>query len=129
MLYGPDPTPLDTTDGNELICSLKYAPRSPGRSVDIPGWDDSWRDWDDVFPQSLIGELWDDMATSDERVNCALSFDRGPGIYPLRVMMEHDDSKNSYNRFSMRVTTTGPAPAIFGLGDMAVMSFSDSFGQ
>ena len=82
MLYGPDPTPLDTTDGNELICSLKYAPRSPGRSVDIPGWDDSWRDWDDVFPQSLIGELWDDMATSDERVNCALNFDRGPGIYP-----------------------------------------------
>jgi hypothetical protein len=44
MLYGPDPTPLDTTDGNELMCVLKYEPRSPGRSVDIPGWDDTWQD-------------------------------------------------------------------------------------
>jgi hypothetical protein len=35
-------------------------------------------------------------------------------------MMEHDDGQNSYNRFSLRVTTTGPAPSIFGLGDMAV---------
>jgi hypothetical protein len=35
-------------------------------------------------------------------------------------MMEHDQSKNSYNRFSLRVTATGPAPTIFGLGDMAV---------
>lgn len=120
-LYGPDPTPLDATDGNELLCWVKYDPRSPGRSVDVPGWDDSWRDWDDVSPQALIGQLWDDVATSaDREPGCAADFDRGPGIYPLWVMMEHDDSQNSYNRFSVRVTTTGPAPSMFGLGDMAV---------
>ncbi len=121
MLYGPDPTPLDTTDGNELLCSVKYDPRSPGRSVDVPGWDDSWREWDEVSPQSLIGKLWDDVATSaDRQPGCALSFDRGPGIYLLRVMMEADDSQNSYNKFSFRVTTTGPGASIFGLGDMSV---------
>ena len=127
MLYGPDPTPLDTTDGNELLCVIKYDPRSPGRSVDVAGWDDSWDDWEDVSPQSLIAQLWDDMATSaDRQPGCAGNFDRGPGIYPLRVMLEHDDGQNSYNKFSLRVTTTGPAPSIFGLGDMSVYANADS---
>lgn len=126
MLYGPDPTPLDTTDGNELLCSVKYDPRSPGRSIDIPGWHDTWADWADVAPQSLIGQLWDNMATSADAQTCAASFDRGPGIYPLRVMIEHDDSQESYNKFSLRVTTNGPAPRIFGLGDMSVYANPDA---
>jgi len=128
MLYGPDPTPLDTTDGNELMCVIKYDPRSPGRSVDVSGWDDTnWDDWEDVSPQSLIGQLWDNMATSADRESgCAVDFDRGPGIYPLRVMLEHDDDQNSYNKFSFRVTTSGPAPSIFGLGDMSVYANADS---
>ena len=67
MLYGPDATPLDTTDGNELLCSIRYTPRNTGRSQDIGGWDDDWQDWADVSPQSLIGQLWDDMGTSADR--------------------------------------------------------------
>ena len=122
MLYGPDPTPLDTTDGNELLCSVKYDPRSPGRSVDVPGWDDTWDDWALVSPQSLIGQLWDDMATSADRQGCVADFDRGQGIYPLRVMVEHDDSQFGYNKFSFRVTTTGPDASIFGLGDMSIFA-------
>ena len=66
MLYGPDATPLDTTDGNKLLCVVKDDPRSPGRSVDVPGWEDDWQDWDDVSPQSLIGQLWDDMESRVE---------------------------------------------------------------
>ena len=124
MLYGPDATPLDTTDGNELLCSVRYTPRgdrwSGGRDDDVGGWDNDWQDWADVSPQSLIGQLWDDMATSaDKEPGCAASFDRGPGIYPLRIMIEDDSSTRSYNKFSLRVTTTGPNVSIYGLGDMA----------
>ena len=120
MLYGPDVTPLDTTDGNELLCSVKYTPRTTGRSQDIAGWDNDWQTWAVVSPQSLIGQLWDDMATSaDKEPGCAASFDRGPGIYPLRIMIEDDSSNRSYNKYSLRATTTGPAPSIYGLGDMA----------
>jgi len=127
MLYGPDPTPLDTTDGNELLCSVKYTPRSIGRSEDVPGWDDAWGDWADVSPQSLIGQLWDDVATSaDREPGCAADFDRGPGIYVLRVMVQHDDTQNSYNKFSLRASTSGPAPSVFGLDDMSVYANPDA---
>ena len=40
--------------------------------------------------------------------------------------MEHDDSQESYNKFSFRVTSSGPAPSIFGLGDMSVYANADS---
>jgi hypothetical protein len=120
MLYGPDATPLDTTDGNELLCSVRYTPRNTGRSQDIAGWDDDWQTWAAVSPQSLIADLWDDMATSaDKEPGCAASFDRGPGIYPLRIMIEDDSSNRSYNKYSLRASTNGDAPSIYGLGDMA----------
>ncbi len=61
------------------------------------------------------------MATSaDKEPACTADFDRGPGIYPLRVMKDHDNSQNGNNKFSFRVTSSGPAPSIFGLGDMSV---------
>ena len=67
------------------------------------------------------------MATSADRESgCVGDLDRGPGIYPLRVMMEHDDSQESYNKFSLRATATVPAPRIFGLGDMSVYANPDS---
>jgi hypothetical protein len=66
------------------MCVLKYEPRSPGRSVDISGWDDTWQDWDDVSPQSLIGQLWDYVATSaDKEPGCTADFDRGPAAIRL----------------------------------------------
>ena len=41
MLFGPDATPLDTEDGNDLLCVVKYDPAlGQGRSYDVPGWDD-----------------------------------------------------------------------------------------
>ena len=119
MLYGPDPTPLDTTD-NELLCSIRYDPGG-GRSGDVAGWNDSWDEWGDVSPQALIGGLWDDMRTSslaDYHV-CEASFDRGPGIYPLRIMIEHNDNETAKNKFSLRASTTGAAPRVYGLGDMS----------
>jgi hypothetical protein len=67
------------------------------------------------------------MATSaDKEPGCTADFDRGPGSYPLGVMLEHDDAQNSYNKFSFRVTSSGPAPSIFGLGDMSVYANADS---
>lgn len=33
MLYRPDPTPSDTTDGNELLCSVAYDERMPTTAV------------------------------------------------------------------------------------------------
>ena len=127
MLYAPDPTPLDTTD-NELLCSIRFDPREGGRSDDIPGWDDSWNDWDDVDPQSLIGDLWADMQTSplaDFR-NCSGSWNRGPGIYPLRIMNEHSSSDTGKNKFSLRVKTSGPAARVHGLGDMSAYALPGS---
>ena len=133
MLYGPDPTPLDTTD-NELLCSVKYEGEPGGtdriRSYDVAGWNDSWDEWDDVSPKSLILDLWDSMATSaDKEPGCAASFDRGGGIYPLRVVIKHDNSENAMNRFSMRSETNGgagPQPNFYGLGDMSIYALPGS---
>ena len=121
MLYGPDPTPLDTTDGNELLCSVKY-PHTDSRSVDYPGWNNSWGQWSQV-PASMIADMWDDMATSPyKEAGCAASFDRGPGVYPLRVMIEHSETETGLNHYTLRTSTVGPAPNIYGLGDMSIWS-------
>lgn len=127
MLYGPDPTPLDTTDGNELLCSLRYDPRI-SRVATIPGWDPLWSDFDDADP-AVLATLWDSMATSPDRQTCASDFDRGPGIYPLRVLIEHTTSEQAKNKYSLRASTTsGAAPTIHGLGDMSIASNVESGG-
>jgi hypothetical protein len=124
MLYGPDVTPLDTTDGNELLCVVKYEARN-SRADDFAWWNPAWTQ----FSQLSLGELsqlWDSMASSADQTTCASNFDRGPGIYPLRVMVEHDDDWWTSNKYSLRTSTTsGPAPQIYGLGDMSIYTNVD----
>ena len=135
MLYGPDNTPLDTTD-NELLCSVRYDGReNGGREDDIAGWNNSWDDFSEVSPQSLISQLWDDMANTTLGVEVpppgfgsCKSFDQGPGIYPLRVMVEHNTDDYTQSHFSMRTTTTGPAASISGLGDIQIFVNEPSGG-
>lgn len=85
MLYGPDPTPYDTTDGNELLCSVAYQERLPQWSTgaDSPpnssayeldfgslapvdlSWDDSWLEFDEVRAaghQNILDLMWEDMS-------------------------------------------------------------------
>ncbi|GMQ85582.1 MAG: hypothetical protein BMS9Abin07_1149 [Acidimicrobiia bacterium] len=118
MLYGPDPTPLDTTDGNELLCTVRYESRD-SRTQDFPGWDPSWQSFDEADP-AVLATMWDSMATSADQQFCAGNFDRGPGIYPLRVMIEHSSSQKGRNKYSLRTSTSGPAPLIYGLGDIGI---------
>ncbi|MFV2000319.1 MAG: pilus assembly protein TadG-related protein [Acidimicrobiia bacterium] len=149
MLYGPDSTPLDTTDGNELLCVVRYTPQDNIADFDGDGDVGYWGrdhvpssqpkhwvidsdddltgdgvvDWDDVDAGVTGGlnSLWDRM--------CGTSFTRGPGIYPLRVVIEDpgSDDDRGLNRFSMRAFTSGPSPRFYGLGDMAVyVNFASS---
>jgi len=124
LLYGPDSTPLDTTDGNELLCSVTYSPQDSFADFNSDGnvnnGDDQDADgdldWDDV-ELGLTGgvaSLWDRM--------CGTTFTRGPGIYPLRVVVEDpgNNDDRGLNRFSMRAFTTGSQPRFYGLGDMAI---------
>ena len=120
MLYGPDVTPLDTTDGNELLCVVRYGARE-SRAEDFTWWDDSWTGYEEI-DTARLGQMWDSMATSPDRFGeCDANFDRGPGIYPLRVMVEHNDSTWVTNKYSLRTSTTsGPTPKIYGLADMSI---------
>jgi hypothetical protein len=69
------------------------------------------------------------MATSPDRQGCAASFDRGPGIYPLRVLLEHTSSQKGKNKYSLRASTTsGPSPQVSGLGDMSIASNVEAGG-
>ncbi len=140
MLYGPDPTPLDTTDGNTLLCKVTYTPQDPfadydgdGSTKEVgdetgngvsnrdpdPGDDldgDGDLDWDDVEIGNPggVAALWDRM--------CGSSFNAGEGIYPLRVVVVDPGGSDDrgLNRFSMRAFTSGTAPRFYGLGDMAI---------
>ena len=124
MLYGPDVTPLDTTDGNELLCAVKYDARQ-NRTDEFPWWNPAWTQFNELSLGEL-SQLWDSMASSADRTTCASNFDRGPGIYPLRVMVEHDDDWWTSNKYSLRTSTTsGPAPMIYGLGDMSIYTNVD----
>ena len=139
-LYAPDPTPLDTTDGNVLLCSVSFGPEDNFADFDgddnVGSWDsdalrwradpdddrngDGWFDWDDVIlePSVDINSLWTKM--------CGTSFNNGPGIYPLRVLIEDpgDTPGADYrglNRYSLRAwTSSGSTPRIYGLGDMSL---------
>ena len=144
MLYGPDLTPLDTTD-NELLCSVYYDERVNSSSEDRPpvsdayigdfgalGWDTSWLEFDQV-PQNILDAMWDDMASPAiaDSPPCGGSFDRGEGIYVLRVFNEQDPTGapdwQGANKYSLRVSSFGPVqPAIYGLGDMAISATRDT---
>ncbi len=124
ILYAPDPTPLNTDD-NTLLCAWPYAPQvsfadfnDDGRvngSDDQDG--DGDLDWDDVEDGVTggIASLWDQI--------CGTSFNSGPGIYPLRVVTDDPgatDSERGLNRFSLRTSSSGTQPRMYGLGDMSV---------
>ncbi len=149
MLYGPDPTPLDTTDGNPLLCTVTYAPEDTYADFDDDGnvgsWDsgaekwtadpdddqngDGWFDWTDVGLGLDAGLAPEIAASGTDRIKnlwdkmCGDNY-VGPGIYPLRVVVEDPGGSDDrgLNRYSIRARTapSGVNPRIFGLGDMAV---------
>ncbi len=122
MLYGPDSTPADSTDGNELLCSVAYDERTPTANADddtppnssayladfgAMGWDTSWLEFDEVRTagyQTILNAMWDDMSNSliadYTSPGCSSNFDRGPGTYLLRIMNEHDDTGEADVRYS-----------------------------
>ncbi|MGB5379529.1 MAG: pilus assembly protein TadG-related protein [Acidimicrobiia bacterium] len=141
MLYAPDPTPLNTAD-NTLLCSVSFGPEDNFADFDgddnIGSWDsgaelwtadpdddqngDGWFDWTDIeaaFSNPAIthlnswADLWDTLCTVDE----------GPGIYPLRVVIDDPGMSDDrgLNRYSLRTSTSGSSEAqVYGLGDMAI---------
>lgn len=124
LLYGPDPTPLDTTDGNKLLCKVTYTPQDSFADFNGDGNvntgddqdSDGDLDWDDVeigLPGG-VASLWDKM--------CGSSFNERPGIYPLRVVVADPGSNDDrgLNRYSMRAFTTGPDLRFYGLSDMSI---------
>jgi hypothetical protein len=139
MLYGPDTTPL-ITDDNELLCVVSFnayndagsgqpADDDGGREQYYPFWDVSWSEFSDI-PAASINAMWDDMATLG---GCG-SLDRGPGIYPLRVMMEHNEPSTcpglyptggcpyAFNKYALRVSASVGDPTISGLQDMSIFA-------
>jgi hypothetical protein len=148
MLYGPDLTPLDTTDGNKLLCSVAYDERlgtSPDRDEAFPplydaymqdfgamGWQTSWLEFSQVSP-GILNAMWDTMGSSTiaDVQSCLGSFDEGWGTYVLRVFNEQDPAGDwrGANKYSLRVSSVGPdQPAIYGIGDM-VMSATRNTNQ
>ena len=144
MLYGPDLTPLDTTD-NELLCSVYYDERVNTSSATNPpisdayvgdfgalGWDVNWLEFDQV-PQNILDAMWDNMAspTIADSPPCGGGFDKGEGVYVLRVFNQQDPTGapdwQGANKYSLRVSSSGPVqPAIYGLGDMAISATRDT---
>ena len=130
MLYGPDPTPLNTTDGNKLLCKVEFAPRDaymPATSSTTWGEVDTFLAGNPYTADAIhngatssktyndLEDLWDQMCGSSV-------FDEGKGIYPLRVIVKHPGASDDrgLNRFSMRASTNKSAPRFYGLGDMAI---------
>ena len=124
MLYGPDPTPLVTTDGNALECSVSYDPRDPyadfngdGKASNSDDQDgDGDLDWDDVelaYPGG-VAALWEPF--------CSIPINEA-GIFPLRIMVTDPggSDERTLNRWSIRAFTSGgPAPRVYALGDMSI---------
>jgi Putative Flp pilus-assembly TadE/G-like len=130
MLYGPDPTPLDTVGGgNELLCSVTYDPRDPYADFNGDGVTDEADDQDgdgdldfddvDVAYPGGVAALWEPFCT----VPIAKS-----GVYPLRIMVDDPGTldQRGLNRWSLRAFTSGgPEPRVYGLGDMAIYANVD----
>jgi hypothetical protein len=72
--------------------------------------------------------MWDSMANSEEgtpSVGCGSGFDRGPGVYLLRVLNQQDPVGDWHgsNNYSLRVRSAGPVqPTIHAIGDMAMQT-------
>lgn len=118
ILYGPDPTPLNTSD-NEVLCTVEFAPRDsymPGANATT-----TWAEVDAyLISQGEVGleYLWDEMCS-------ATDLDRGPGVYPLRIFTKAEDT-GGLNRWSLRASTSnGVVPRVYGIGDMAIYSNID----
>lgn len=138
VLYGPDPTPLNTTD-NPVLCHRVFGPEDSFADFDGDGdvgskngndWDadpdddlwpvaapDGFFTWEDVeegLPGG-IASLWDNICPAAIPVSSA-------AVYPLRVVIEDPGAADDrgLNRYSLRANTTGNAPRFYGLGDMAV---------
>jgi len=126
MLYGPDPTPLNTTDGNKLLCVVEYGPQDSFADFNGDGSvnsgddqdSDGDLDWDDVeiglSAAGGVDSLWDAM--------CGTSFSEGAGVYPLRVVIKDPGSSDDrgLNRFSLRASSSPQMPRVYGLSDMSV---------
>jgi len=123
MLYAPDPTPLNTADGNELLCVVEYGPEDSFADFNGDGSANSGDDqdadgdldWDDVeigLPGG-VASLWDTMCGT---------FNKGSGVYPLRVVVKDPGSSDDrgLNRFSLRASSGPAQPRVYGLGDMSV---------
>ena len=142
QLYAPDPTPLDTSD-NPVLCTMAFGPRAPdehyadfdgdgdlGRNAGGGLWNadpdddmypvgapDGYFDWRDIAAYDAanpwdVGSVWESL--------CGTSFSGNAGIYPLRVVTL-DNGEWGLNRYSIRSSTSaGPAPRMYGLGDMSV---------
>jgi hypothetical protein len=129
MLYDSDPTPLNTTDGNALECSVTYDPRDPYADFNADGSADDSDDltgdgelnWDDVelgYPGG-VAALWEPL--------CTIPITEA-GIFPLRVMVNDPAGldQRGLNRWSLRAFTSGgPTPRVYGLGDMAIYANVD----
>jgi hypothetical protein len=130
MLYQPDPTPLNTTDGGNLLeCSVTYDPRDPyadfngdGEVTNSDDQDgDGDLDWDDVelrYPGG-VAALWEPL--------CTIPISEA-GIFPLRVMVNDSggSDQRGLNRWSIRASTSGgPQPRVYGLGDMSIFANVD----
>ncbi len=129
MLYDADPTPLTTTDGNVLQCSVTYDPRDPYADFngdgsaddedDLTG--DGELDWDDVelgLPGG-VASLWEPF--------CTVPIDEA-GILPLRVLVNDPGGadERGLNRWSVRAFTSGgTTPRVYGLGDMSIYANVD----
>ena len=115
ILYGPDVTPLDTTDSNAVLCTVVYTPRTSldGYGLATISNSTTWLDVDAALPGG-IGDMWDSMCPG------AIS-GHGPGIYPLRVLTL-DNGERGLNRWSLRASSAGTQPRIYGLGSMAIYS-------
>lgn len=115
ILYSPDITPLDTTDGNTVLCTVTYTPQTAMEGYGLPAISPAttWAQVDAAYPGGLAAK-WDRMCPTT-------SFDHGPGIYPLRVLTL-DNGERGLNRFSLRASSGGAQPRIYGLGSMAIYS-------
>lgn len=115
ILYSPDVTPLDTTDGNTVLCTVVYPPRTAleGYGLATINAGTTFADVDAALPGGLA-DMWDSMCPG------SLS-GHGAGIYPLRVLTL-DDGERGLNRWSLRSSSSGTQPRIYGLGSMAIYS-------
>ena len=75
MLYGPDTTPLDTTDGNELLCVVKYEARN-SRTDDFPWWNVAWTQFSELSSGELA-QFWDSMVSSTDRTTLCVELRSG----------------------------------------------------